>query len=260
MAGQPARAAAAHRGGSRREPDLPAARAAQGGPGALGAVPVRPGAADGRTRRRRDARVRRAGGLLRLLASPPLLGGVVMLLAGAAAAGSAVRRNGCWWAGSGPASTRCGAPSSGATRSWTPSSRWSAPRGSRALPPGHRPWCGGCAALGAKIGRGAGAKATGCPRRTWSPSATELHGQPRMRRPDPSVPRPCHEHRHCYARRRRHHGPARRHSAAGEHRPRRHRGAGVARHARAKPFPPATYWMGNPVSPWDGPAPPGGTR
>ena len=28
----------------------------------------------------------------------------------------------------------------------------------------------------------------------------ELHGQPRLRGPDPSLPRPRHEHRHCYAR------------------------------------------------------------
>ena len=101
-------------------------------------------------------------------------------LAGAAALGGVVlttrrsrrrrrddaRRSGSSSAASVPSSTRCGAPSSGATRSSTPSSRWSPVRGSRGRRPARPPSTSGCAASGHGSGTVSGARPTGCPRRT----------------------------------------------------------------------------------------------
>ena len=139
LAGQPAGAAAAYGRSGRGRAHLRAAHPAPGRPRALWeaarlvpvlvSVVLYGAVVPGRARRPR--RGRRGAGWL--------LPGVLAVVAGAAAspALSAPRsrrcsRSGCSSGGSGPAPTRCGARSSGATSSPTPSSRWSRRRGSRA--------------------------------------------------------------------------------------------------------------------------------
>ena len=86
-------------------------------------------------------------------------------------------------------STRCGARSCGATRSPTPSSRWSRRRGSLLRHVGDA----GAHALAAlrwapASAGGCGARPTGCPRPTSSRSATGATRQPGLCAADPPVP------------------------------------------------------------------------
>ena len=165
LAGQPARAAAAHGHRHRQHPDLPAAAAAEARARPVGAVPVHPGGAHGGPGRRRDARLRLAGRGVRLRYRRRCWAAWWSLLQVPWPRPAPSRPNGCWWAGSGPASTPCGVPSSGGTRWWIPSSKWSAPRGSPARPRERRPWSGGCGAWARRSAAARGARATGCPKR-----------------------------------------------------------------------------------------------
>ena len=110
-------------------------------------------------------------------------------------------------------------------------------------------------ALGAKIGRGTWCESYWLPEADLVTLGAQLHGQPRLRGPDPPLPRPRHEHRHCYARRRSHHGPARRHPAAGTDRQRRNGGPGVPGDA-GRDRPGRDVLDGQPGEPLDGPAVP----
>ena len=100
--------------------------------------------------------------------------GAVVLLAAGAVAGA--RGDGGQVAARRPArvvrDTRCGARSSGATRWSTPSSRWSPRRGSRAPRRVRRCSTCGCARSARGSAGASGARPTGCPRPTWSRSAT----------------------------------------------------------------------------------------
>ena len=121
----------------------------------MGAVPLRPGGADGRPSPPACCWPSTGSPAPSTTASRPLAGRAwCILLAGAVAAGSAVVAKWLLVGRIRPASTRSGVPSSGGTRWWTPSSRWSAPRGSPARPPGPRPWSGGSGPWAQRSARG----------------------------------------------------------------------------------------------------------
>ncbi len=172
-----------------------------------------------------------------------LLGGPVVLVAAAVAAAAGHRSpSGCWSAACRAGrSTRCGAPSSGATRWPTPSSRWSRCRGS--LRPHARARrcspCGCARSVPASAGA-SGARPTGCPSPTWSRSATA-----------PRVNRGCVLQTHLFhdrimsmdtvtLGRRRDARPARRHPPGGRARRRRPTVGPASLVMRGDTVPPAT--------------------
>ena len=149
----------------------------------------------------------------------------------------------------GAATTRCGAPSSGATSWPTPSSRSWRRRGSPAAPPGPRCSTCGCARSGARIGQGrlvrdllaAGAR----PGR----AAGRRDRQPRLRGADAPVPRPQAPARPVTLRTGSTLGPngvilpaavLGRHATVGP----------VSLVMRGESVPDKTRWIGNPIGPW----------
>ncbi len=123
--------------------------------------------------------------------------------------------------------------------------------GSRGPRPAPLRWCGGCAPSAPRSGPERGAKATGSPRRTLSPGP-QRHGQPRLRGPDPSVPRRVMSIDTVTLEDGATMGPH------GVILPRARIGNGgtvgpASLVMRGETVPAATYWMGNPVSPWGGP-------
>ena len=159
---------------------------------------------------------------------------------------------GCWWGGSGPASTRSGAPSSGGTRWWIPLSRWSAPRGSPVRPPGRRPWSGG-----------SGPSAPGSARGTWCESYWLPEADLVTLGRNSTVNRGCVVQTHLFHDRVMSIDTVTLEDGAtmGPHGvilPQARIGSGgtvgpASLVMRGETVPAATYWMGNPVSPWGGP-------